>query len=77
MQGIANQLLDVFTDNKKIVKSHILVANTSARIEVPVGQLVNTAANESKPHLKRGRPIGVKNKIPRSEEHTSELQSRP
>ena len=59
------QLSDVFIDNKKIVKSHIPVANTPARIEVPVGQLVNTAANESKPHLKRGRPIGVKDKIPR------------
>ena len=65
LQGIANQLPDVFTDNKKIVKSHIPTANTPARIEVPVEKLVNTAANESKPHLKRGRPIGVKDKIPR------------
>ena len=63
LQGIANQLLDVFIDNKKIMKSHIPVANTPARIEVPVGQLVNTVANESKAHLKRGRPIGVKDKI--------------
>ena len=47
------------------MKSHIPVANTPARIEVPVGQLVNTAANESKPHLKQGRPISVKDKIPR------------
>ena len=46
------------------MKSHILVANTPARIEVPIGQSVNTAANESKPHLKRGSPIGVKDKIP-------------
>ena len=65
LQGIANQLLDVFTDNKKIVKSHILVANTPARIEVPVEQSVNTTTNESKPHLKHGRPVGVKDKIPR------------
>ena len=64
LQGIANQLPDVFTDNKKIVKSHIPAANTPAQIEVLVGQSVNTAANESKPHLKRGRPIGVKDKIP-------------
>ena len=47
------------------MKSHISAANTPAQIEVPVGQLVNTAANESKPHLKHGRPIGVKDKIPR------------
>ena len=65
LQGIANQLPDVFTDNKKIVKSHILATNTLARIEVPVGQSVNIAANESKPHLKRGKPISVKDKIPR------------
>ena len=63
MQGIANQLLNVLTDNKKIVKSHILGANTLARIEVPVGQSVNTAANELKPHLKRGRLVDVKDKI--------------
>ena len=30
LQGIANQLPDVFTDNKKIVKSHILAVNTLA-----------------------------------------------
>ena len=65
MQGIANQLPNVFTDNKKIVKSHIPAANTSARIEVRVGQSVNTIANESKPHLKSGRLVGVKDKIPR------------
>ena len=64
LQGIANQLPYVFTDNKKIVKSHILAANTPAQIEVPIGQSINTAANESKPHLKHGRPIGVKDKIP-------------
>ena len=63
MQGIVNQLPDVFTDNKKIVKSHIPTANIPAWIEVPVGQSINTAANELKPYLKRGRPIGVKDKI--------------
>ena len=63
MQGIVNQLPDVFTDNKKIVKSHIPTANIPARIEVPVGQSINTATNELEPHLKRGRPIGVKDKI--------------
>ena len=30
LQGITNQLPDVFTDNKKIVKSHIPAANTLA-----------------------------------------------
>ena len=65
MQGIANQLPDVFTDNKKMMKSHIPTADTPSRIEVLVGQSVNIAANESKPHPKRGRPIGVKDKFPR------------
>ena len=65
MQGIANQLPDVFIDNKKIVTSHIPATNTLAWIEVPVGKSINTAANESKPHLKCGRHIGVKDKIPR------------
>ena len=59
------QLSDVFIDNKKIVKSHIPAVNTPARIEVLVGQSINTTANESKPHLKHGRPIDVKDKIPR------------
>ena len=63
LQGIANQLSDVFTDNKKIVKSHIPTANTLTWIEVPVRQSVNTVANESKSHPKRGRPISVKDKI--------------
>ena len=33
LQGIANQLPDVFTDNKKIVKSHTLAVNTPARMK--------------------------------------------
>ena len=65
LQGITNQLPDVFTDNKKIVKSHIPIANTLAQIEVPVRQSVNTAANESTPHLMCGRPVDIKDKIPR------------
>ena len=46
------------------MKSHILATNTPARIKVPVGQSVNTAANEPKPQLKCGRLVGVKDKIP-------------
>ena len=65
MQYIPNQLSDVFTDSKKIVKSHILAANNPAQIEVPEGQLINIAANESKTRLKCGRPVGAKDKIPR------------
>jgi hypothetical protein len=60
LQGIANQLPHVFTDSKKIVKSHIPATNNPARIEVPEGQLINIAANESKTRLKHGRPVGAK-----------------
>jgi len=60
LQSIANQLPNVFIDSKKIMKSHILAANTLARIEVPVGQSINTTTNEFKPHLKRGRLVGIK-----------------
>ena len=45
------------------MKSHISAANTPIQIKVPVGKSVNIAANESKPHLKCGRPVGVKDKI--------------
>jgi len=64
LQSIANQLVDIFTDNKKIVKSHILAANTPSKIEVSIGQSINIAANESKARLKCGRPIDAKDKIP-------------
>jgi hypothetical protein len=65
LQSIANQLSDAFTDNKKIVKSHIPAFNTPTKIEVHVGQSINITANESKARLKRESPIGAKDKIPR------------
>ena len=43
---------------------YIPSTNTPTLIKVPVGQSVNTATNESKPHLKRRRPISVKDKTP-------------
>jgi hypothetical protein len=47
------------------LKSHIPAANNTAQIEVPEGQLINIAANESKTRLKHGKPVGAKDKIPR------------
>jgi hypothetical protein len=58
-------LPNVFTNNNKIVKSHIPIVNTLAKIEVLVEKSINTAANKSKARLKCGIPIGVKDKIPR------------
>ena len=56
LQNLANQLPDVFTDTKKVTKSHVPATNTPARIDVPKGQL----ENESQKHLKRGRPFSSK-----------------
>jgi len=63
LQNIANKLPDAFTDNKKIIKSHIAAANAPANIEVPVGQSIDTTSNESKACLKRRRPIGANDNI--------------
>ena len=53
-------LPDAFIDTKKVTKSHIPVANTLARIVVPVRQLTN----ESTIRLKCGKPVGLKNVTP-------------
>jgi hypothetical protein len=57
----------------KIVKSHIPAANIPAQIEVPEGQSINVTTNESKARLKRGRPVGAKDKIHRKKK-TQEKQ---
>ena len=62
MQNIANQLPDAFTNLPRITKSHIPAVNAPVRVDIPTGQIVK--ANESRPHLKRGRPIGSKDKNP-------------
>ena len=64
MQGIANQLLYVFTNSKR------LAANTPARIEVPERKLINVEANESKACLKRGRLVGAKDRNPRKRKNS-------
>ena len=61
-------------------KSHIAAANIPALIEIPMGKLKYSIANEPKPQLKHGRFIGSKDTIPRKmksvkfnapEEHTN------
>ena len=57
---------DAFTDIVKVTKSYISAANTPARINIPIGKTAIMAANESSmPRLKRGRPLGSKDLIPR------------
>ena len=61
LQNLVNQLPNAFIDIKKVTKSHISTANAPTRIDVLKRQLVN----ESKIHLKCGRPIGSKDITPR------------
>ena len=56
---------DAFINSTKVTKSHIPAANIPARIEIPIGKLQSSMTNESKPQLKRGRPIGSKDTISR------------
>ncbi|GKD00598.1 putative RNA-directed DNA polymerase [Tanacetum coccineum] len=63
LQEIANQLPNAFTDIKRVTKSHIPAANASARVEIPNKQAGDNIAQESQKRLKRGRPIGSKEKI--------------
>ena len=86
LQDLANRLPDAFIDSTKVTKSHIPAANIPARIEIPMENLKYSMANEPKPQLKRGRPLGSKDTIPRKrknvkfntpeedapEEHTNE-----
>ena len=44
------------------MKSHIPAVNAPARIAVPEGQ---AKMDENPPQLKRGRPIGSKDTVPR------------
>ena len=56
---------DAFIDSTKVTKSHIPVVNIPKRIEIPTGKLQSSMTNEPKPRLKRGRPTGSKDTIPR------------
>ncbi|GJZ07345.1 disease resistance CC-NBS-LRR class family protein [Tanacetum coccineum] len=65
LQEIANQLPDAFTDTKRVTKSHIPAANAPTRIEIPNKQAGDNITHESQKRLKRGKPIGSKDKNPR------------
>ena len=56
---------DAFTDSKRITKSHIPAVNVPIRINVPKGPCTSVIASESQIRLKRGRPLGSKDKNPR------------
>ena len=66
LQKIANQMPDTFIDLKRIyTKSYIPAENVPIRIDVPKGPSTSVIANESKTHLKCGRPLGSKDQNPR------------
>ncbi|GJY35737.1 hypothetical protein Tco_0421115 [Tanacetum coccineum] len=70
LQEIANQLPDAFTDTKRVSKSHIPAVNAPTRVEIPNKQAGDNIAQESQKRLKRGRPIGSKDKNPRKRKGT-------
>ncbi|BBN67664.1 Disease resistance protein CC-NBS-LRR class family [Prunus dulcis] len=65
LQSIANQMPDAFNDAAKVTKSHIPAANAPARIDVHNGQSNVPANGSSAARLKRGRPLGSKDSVPR------------
>ena len=65
LQKIANQMPDAFTNLKRITKSDIPAENVPIRIDVPKEPSTSVIANESKTHLKRGRPLRSKDQNPR------------
>lgn len=72
LQNIANQMSGAFTDLKRITKSHIPAENVSIRIDVPVGPSTSMRDSEPKARLKRGRPLGSKDRNPRKRKSTND-----
>ncbi|GJV63667.1 retrovirus-related pol polyprotein from transposon TNT 1-94 [Tanacetum coccineum] len=70
LKEIANQLPNAFTDTKRVTKSYIPTANAPAQVEIPNKQAGDNIAQESQKRLKRGRPIGSKDKNPRKRKGT-------
>ncbi|GJR07708.1 disease resistance CC-NBS-LRR class family protein [Tanacetum coccineum] len=70
MQEIANQLPDAFTDTKRVTKSYIPVVYAPARVEIPDIKSDDKVTQESTTCLKRGRPVGSKDKNPRKRKAT-------
>ena len=63
LQNIANELPDVFTDHKKVSRSHIPAVNAPERVQVPL-KATNSTVSALNPR-KRGRPPGTQDKVPR------------
>ncbi|GJR03487.1 hypothetical protein Tco_0526471 [Tanacetum coccineum] len=57
-------------NTKRVTKSHISAANAPSRVEIPNKQAGENVAQKSQERLKRGRPIGSKDKNPRKRKGT-------
>ena len=64
---------DSFADPKRVTKSYIPAANAPIRIDVQEGH--NQVATESRKRVKRGRPIGSKDKNPRKTKKGAEIET--
>ena len=57
LQNLANELLDAFTDHKKVIRSHIPAVNAPERVQVPL-KATNSTVSTPNPR-KSGRPPGA------------------
>ncbi|KAI9114276.1 hypothetical protein K1719_014504 [Acacia pycnantha] len=64
---------EAFTDPKEVTKSHVPTVNAPLGSNIPGGQPI---INELKERLKRGRPIGSKNKNPRKRKITKKIDGQ-
>ena len=64
---------DSFADPKSVTKSYIPAANAPIRIDVQEGH--NQVVTESRQRVKRGRPIGSKDKNPRKTKKGAENET--
>ena len=65
LQNTVHLLPDKFTDNPKVVRSHVPAVNTPARIDIPQDGCNPPAAGMTEPRKKRGRPPGSKKILPK------------
>ena len=72
LHNLANQLPDAFTDTKRVTKSCIPAENVPSRVDIPKEQIDGNKMNEPRVQLKRGRPAGSKDKIPRKKNKLDE-----
>jgi len=61
LEGIENELLDAFTDHKRVTRSHIPEVNVPERVQVPLKATNSIVFPNPR---KRWRPLGAQDKVP-------------